>query len=208
MKIARTLLAVLFLLGALLPLGSLASAQEADIVDIAVADGRFTTLVAAVQAAGLEDALRGDGPLTVFAPTDDAFGKLPEGTIEALLEDIPTLTNILLYHVVDGQVMAADVVGLTSATTLQGDSISITVEDGRVFLNGESEVIITDIEASNGVIHVIDTVLMPPAAEAVHTALPAVGVAPEPAGSLIGLLPLGAVALGAAGLWARRKFQG
>ena len=133
---------------------------SADIVDIAVEDGRFTTLVAAVQAAGLVDALKGEGPLTVFAPTDDAFAALPAGTVEALLADIPALTDILLYHVVDGKVMAADVVGLSEAMTLQGSPIAVTVEDGKVFLNG-AQVIITDIEASNGVIHVIDAVLLP-----------------------------------------------
>jgi len=132
------------------------------IAEIAAADGRFTTLVAAVQAAGLVDALNGDGPLTVFAPTDDAFAALPAGTVEALLGDIPTLTDILLYHVVDGKVMAADVVNLTSATTLQGSDISIKVEDGKVYLNDNVQVILTDIEASNGVIHVIDAVLLPP----------------------------------------------
>jgi transforming growth factor-beta-induced protein len=132
------------------------------IVEIAAADGRFTTLVAAVQAAGLVDALNGEGPLTVFAPTDDAFAALPAGTIDALLADIPTLTNILLYHVVSGKVMAADVVNLTSATTLEGANISISVRDGNVYLNDSVQIIITDIEASNGVIHVIDAVLLPP----------------------------------------------
>jgi transforming growth factor-beta-induced protein len=134
--------------------------ETRDIVDIAVEDGRFETLVAAVGAAGLVDALKADGPLTVFAPTDDAFAALPEGTIEGLLEDIPTLTNILLYHVVDGKVMAADVVELSEAETLLGENVSIMVEDGKVMIN-ESQVIITDIEASNGVIHVIDAVLLP-----------------------------------------------
>jgi transforming growth factor-beta-induced protein len=134
--------------------------ETRDIVDIAVEDGRFTALVEAVQAAGLVDALKGEGPLTVFAPTDDAFAALPEGTVEALLEDIPTLTNILLYHVVDGKVMAADVVELSEAETLLGENVSIMVEDGKVMIN-ESQVIITDIEASNGVIHVIDAVLLP-----------------------------------------------
>ena len=132
------------------------------IVDIAVADGRFTTLVAAVQAAGLVEALAGEGPLTVFAPTDDAFAALPEGTVEALLEDIPALTDILLYHVVAGDVKAADVVTLESAETLQGGSLTITVEGDVVRING-AQVVIVDIEASNGTIHVIDTVLLPPA---------------------------------------------
>ncbi|NUM49071.1 MAG: fasciclin domain-containing protein, partial [Anaerolineales bacterium] len=116
-------------------------------VDIAVADGRFTTLVAAVQAAGLVETLSGDGPFTVFAPTDDAFAALPEGTVEALLADIPTLTNILLYHVVDGKVMAADVVGLPSATTLLGEDVTVTVEGDTVKIN-DATVIITDIETT------------------------------------------------------------
>jgi transforming growth factor-beta-induced protein len=139
-----------------------------DIVDTAVADGRFTTLAAALGAAGLVDTLKGEGPFTVFAPTDDAFAKLPAGTVEALLEDIPQLTDILLYHVVPGKVMAADVVGLDgqeAATALEGRSIAISIEDGSVFLNENVEVIITDIETTNGVIHVIDTVLLPPADE-------------------------------------------
>lgn len=131
------------------------------IVDIAAADGRFQTLVAAVDAAGLVDTLSNDGRFTVFAPTDDAFAKLPEGTVEALLEDIPALTNILLYHVVDGQVLAEDVVMLEEAATLLGENLSIRVEDGMVYIN-DSMVIITDILADNGVIHVIDTVLLPP----------------------------------------------
>ena len=134
------------------------------IVDIAVADGRFETLVAALQAAGLAETLAGEGSFTVFAPTDDAFAKLPEGTVEALLQDIPALTDILLYHVVDGKVMAEDVVTLESAQTLQGESVSISVENGMVYIN-DAQVIITDIMASNGVIHVIDSVLLPPAEE-------------------------------------------
>ena len=135
-----------------------------DIVDTAVADGRFTTLVAAVQAAELVDTLKGEGPFTVFAPTDDAFAALPEGTLDSLLlpENKQALTDILLYHVVSGKVMAADVVTLPSATTVLGKDVTITVKDGKVFLNDTVEVIITDIEASNGVIHVIDAVLLPP----------------------------------------------
>ena len=138
-------------------------ADLSDIVDTAVADGRFTTLVTAVQAAGLVDALKGEGPFTVFAPTDDAFAKLPEGTVESLLqaENIEQLKSILLYHVVEGKVMAADVVGLTSAPTLLGKDLAVKVDMGDVYIN-ESKVVITDIETSNGVIHVIDTVLLPP----------------------------------------------
>jgi uncharacterized surface protein with fasciclin (FAS1) repeats len=136
--------------------------ETRDIVDMAAEDGRFATLVSAVDAAGLVDALKGEGPLTVFAPTDDAFAALPEGTIDALLADIPALTDILLYHVVEGKVLAADVVGLAEAPTLQGSSAPISVEDGNVFVAG-AQVIITDIEASNGVIHVIDAVILPAA---------------------------------------------
>lgn len=134
-----------------------------DIVDIANGDGRFTTLVAAVQAAGLVDTLKSDGPFTVFAPTDDAFAKLPAGTIDELLkpENKQALTDILLYHVVSGKVMAANVVNLTSASTLLGKDITITVKDGKVFLNDTVQIIITDVKASNGVIHVIDAVLIP-----------------------------------------------
>jgi len=108
--------------------------------------------------------LKSDGPFTVFAPTDDAFAALPEGTLDTLLlpENKQQLTDILLYHVVPGKVMAADVVGLTSAPTVLGKDATVTVEDGRVFLNENIEIIITDIETSNGVIHVIDAVLLPP----------------------------------------------
>jgi transforming growth factor-beta-induced protein len=136
------------------------------IVDVAVADGRFTTLVAAVQAAGLVETLSGEGPFTVFAPTDEAFAKLPAGTLDELLkpENKQQLTDILLYHVVPGKVMAADVVNLTEAETALGEKAMVKVEGGKVFIN-EAEVIITDVVASNGVIHVIDTVILPPAEE-------------------------------------------
>ncbi len=139
-----------------------------DIVDTAVADGRFTTLVSAVTAANLVDTLKGEGPFTVFAPTDDAFAALPEGTVEALLADIPTLTNILLYHVAPGKLMAADVVALDGKeipTALEGQSLKVTVKDGKVYLNDTVEIIITDIEVLNGVIHVVDAVLLPPTDE-------------------------------------------
>ncbi len=112
-------------------------------------------------AADLVDTLKGEGPFTVFAPTDEAFAALPEGTVEGLLADIPALTDILLYHVVSGAVFAADVIGLESATTVQGSDIAISVADGMVTLNGVTLVTATDIEASNGVIHVIDSVLLP-----------------------------------------------
>lgn len=137
-------------------------ANTQTIVDIAAADGRFTTLVAAVKAAGLVETLQSEGPFTVFAPTDDAFAALPEGTVESLLlpENREQLVSILTYHVVAGKVMAADVVELTEAETVQGQNVSIRVEDGNVYVD-DAQVIITDIEASNGVIHVIDQVILP-----------------------------------------------
>jgi uncharacterized surface protein with fasciclin (FAS1) repeats len=135
-----------------------------DIVAVAKSAGTFTTLVAAVEAAGLAETLMGPGPYTVFAPTDEAFAKLPEGTVENLLlpENLEQLKAILLYHVVSGSVMAADVVTLSEATTVNGATIAITVGEG-VVLNGTTNVVTTDITASNGVIHVIDSVLLPPA---------------------------------------------
>ena len=133
-----------------------------NIVETAVADGRFTTLVAAVQAAKLDGALSGPGPFTVFAPTDDAFKNLPPGTVESLLKQPEgQLKQILLYHVVDGKVMAADVVKLSTAKTLQGSNVNITVTNSVVKIN-DATVKITDIQTKNGVIHVIDKVLLPP----------------------------------------------
>lgn len=132
----------------------------ADIVDTAVAAGSFKTLVAAVQAAGLVETLKGKGPFTVFAPTDEAFAKLPAGTVEALLKDKEKLTAILTYHVVPGKVMAADVVKLKSAKTVNGKEVAITVSEGAVKVN-DANVVKTDIVTSNGVIHVIDTVILP-----------------------------------------------
>jgi uncharacterized surface protein with fasciclin (FAS1) repeats len=130
-----------------------------NIVEVAVAAGSFRTLVAAVTAAGLGETLSGPGPFTVFAPTDEAFAKLPAGTVEGLLKDIPALTKILTYHVVSGKVMAAEAAKLTSATTVQGGDIKIDASHG-VKIN-DATVVTADIDASNGVIHVIDTVLMP-----------------------------------------------
>lgn len=133
------------------------------IVDVAVADGRFTTLVAAVQAAGLAETLSAEGEFTVFAPTDDAFAALPEGTVESLLEEPEgALKDILLYHVAEGAVPAEAVVTLESVTTIQGEPVSIEVVDGEVYLNDSAKVIITDIKASNGIIHVVDAVILPP----------------------------------------------
>ncbi len=140
--------------------------KKKDIVDTAVKAGSFTVLVAAVKAAGLVDTLKGDGPFTVFAPTDAAFAKLPEGTIETLLkpENKQMLADILTYHVVSGKVNAKDVVKLDSAKTVQGNNVHIMVKNGGVVLNDNSNVVKTDIATSNGVIHVIDTVIMPPSA--------------------------------------------
>jgi uncharacterized surface protein with fasciclin (FAS1) repeats len=136
--------------------------QDKDIVDTAVAAGDFTTLAAALQAAGLVDTLKGDGPYTVFAPTDEAFAKLPAGTVETLLlpENKDQLVEILTYHVVPGKVEASDVVLLSSAATANGTDVRISVVESTVYIN-DSRVIATDIEASNGVIHVVDTVILP-----------------------------------------------
>lgn len=133
---------------------------KADIVDTAVAAGNFSTLVTAVKAAELVDTLKSEGPFTVFAPNDAAFAKIPAADLNALVADKAALTNVLTYHVVAGKVMAADVVNLTSAKTVQGQELSIEVKDGKVFVDG-AEVIATDIVTSNGVIHVLDSVVMP-----------------------------------------------
>ena len=133
-----------------------------DIIDTAVAAGSFKTLAAALTAANLVDTLKGVGPFTVFAPTDEAFAKLPAGTVESLLKDVPKLAAILTYHVVAGKVMAADVMTMDgqSAKTVNGATLAISTKDG-VKLNGKSTVVKTDIACTNGVIHVIDTVLIP-----------------------------------------------
>ena len=146
-------------------LPTFASAQAAptkDIVETAVAAGSFKTLATALTAAGLVETLKGKGPFTVFAPTDAAFAKLPAGTVEMLLkpENKAKLTAILTYHVVAGKVMAADVVKVTSAKTVQGGAVAVKVTGGKVTIDN-ANVVTTDIAASNGVIHVIDTVLMP-----------------------------------------------
>ena len=154
----KTLIAAL---AAVALLGTSAHAADAktDIVDTAVAVGSFKTLATALQAAGLVETLKGAGPFTVFAPTDEAFAKLPKGTVEALLKDKAKLTAILTYHVVAGNVMAKDVVKLKSAKTVQGGSVTIDTAAGVKV--DEAHVVKTDIACSNGVIHVIDTVLMP-----------------------------------------------
>ncbi len=139
---------------------SLRPASSPTIVDVAVADGRFTTLVAAVQAAGLVETLSAVGQRTVFAPTDAAFAALPEGAIEGLLADPELLTEVLLYHVASGRRYAEDVVSSDRIRMLNGGFTMIRLEDGRAYIN-DSEIVITDVEASNGVIHVIDAVLLP-----------------------------------------------
>ncbi len=143
--------------------GGVARAADADIVDTAVANGNFTTLAAALDAAGLVDTLKGDGPFTVFAPTDDAFAKLPEGTVDTLLkpENKDQLTAILTYHVVPGEVTAEQVSGMTEAETVNGKMVEIDASGGKVMVN-DATVTTADVMATNGVIHVIDTVLLPP----------------------------------------------
>jgi uncharacterized surface protein with fasciclin (FAS1) repeats len=138
------------------------AAKQSDIVDTAVAAGSFKTLAAALEAGGLVETLKGDGPFTVFAPTDEAFAKLPAGTVESLLkpENKAQLVAVLTYHVVPGKVKAADVVKLTSAKTVNGQAVTIKVADGAVSVDG-AKVTATDIAASNGVIHVIDSVILP-----------------------------------------------
>jgi uncharacterized surface protein with fasciclin (FAS1) repeats len=137
-----------------------AQMNEKDIVTVAVEAGSFTTLAAALEAAGLVETLQGEGPFTVFAPTDEAFAKLPEGTVEALLQDEEALTRILTYHVVAGEVTSDQVVHLDEAETVAGITAPIEVRDGEVYVGG-AKVVTADVQASNGVIHVIDTVMLP-----------------------------------------------
>lgn len=168
--LAKSLYAVASLAVSLaLPAAASAQAHTAhqaskDIVQTAVAAGTFNTLVAAVKAAGLVETLQGKGPFTVFAPTDAAFAKLPAGTVESLLANPQKLASILTFHVVPGTVMAADIVKANGAkpTTVNGQSLDVVVRDGHVLVNG-ANVVTADVVASNGVIHVIDTVLIPAA---------------------------------------------
>ena len=163
MKKSFISLALIAALAVAAPVAGDHGGEQHDIVDTAVAAGSFNTLVAAVKAAGLADALKGDGPLTVFAPTDEAFAKLPEGTVENLLkpENLDQLKSILTYHVVGAKVLAADVAdGATAPTLLADNSLSFSIVDGKVFI-GDAQVVKTDIMTSNGVIHVVDSVLLP-----------------------------------------------
>ena len=160
----KSLVCLLGLVG--LSAGSLSAAEKKDIVDTAVAAGSFKTLAAALGAAGLVDTLKGAGPFTVFAPTDEAFAKLPAGTVETLLkpENKAKLVDILTYHVVAGDVDAAAAMKMKEATALNKKTIKLAVKDGALYLN-KSKVTTADVKCSNGVIHIIDTVLMPPTAK-------------------------------------------
>jgi uncharacterized surface protein with fasciclin (FAS1) repeats len=161
MELSRTVLSGALVLSVLMAGATGGDAQtQRDIVDTAVAAGSFKTLVKAVQEAGLVETLKGPGPFTVFAPTDEAFAKLPAGTVDALLKDKQKLTAILTYHVVPGRVLAADLKNKKSAKTVNGQEIRIAVRDGMVMVDN-ARVIRSDIPASNGVIHVIDTVILP-----------------------------------------------
>ena len=172
----KTMMRTVGALAAVLVVPAMASAQATshskkapmkNIVQVAVGAGNFTTLVAAVKAAGLAETLQGPGPFTVFAPTDAAFAKLPAGTLDALLADKEQLASILTYHVVSGKVMAADLVKSNGATpaTVNGQPLDIVVRGGKVYVNGVN-VVTADVHASNGVVHVIDAVLLPTAAAA------------------------------------------
>ena len=159
-----TAIASLLVLGFTASVSAIADghSKNSDIVDTAVEAGQFNTLAAALDAADLIGTLKGEGPFTVFAPTDDAFAKLPEGTVESLLmpENRDQLIAVLTYHVVPGKVMAEDVVNLSEATTVQGSDVSIKVVDGSVRID-DATVVAADVDASNGVIHVIDSVILP-----------------------------------------------
>ena len=161
MKTYLRLLAVAGL-SAMLSVTAHAQSNTKDIVDTAVGAGTFKTLAKALTEAGLVDTLKGAGPFTVFAPTDDAFAKLPAGTLDKLLANKDELKRVLLFHVVSGQVKAADVVKLKSAKTVEGSDAKITVKGKEVMID-KAKVVKTDIAASNGVIHVLDSVLLPPA---------------------------------------------
>jgi uncharacterized surface protein with fasciclin (FAS1) repeats len=163
MSIARSLVAAAFALLALAAPAPAAAQTTGDIVEVAQANGSFQTLLAAAGAAGLVETLKGPGPFTVFAPTDAAFRKLPAGAVDALLADPERLRAVLLYHVVPGRVTAAQVTGMTSANTVNGAAVRVRSQGGSVMINNAT-VVQADVAASNGVIHVIDTVLMPPMA--------------------------------------------
>jgi uncharacterized surface protein with fasciclin (FAS1) repeats len=160
--LSATAIAALLTLPASAPAQSTGDMSMENIVQIAAGNGNFTTLVAAVKAAGLAETLQGNGPFTVFAPTDAAFAKLPPGTVDALLKDKEKLTAILTLHVLAARVLSNDIVAANGAspTTVNGETLQVEVRDGSVYVNG-ARVVTADIMASNGVIHVIDTVLLP-----------------------------------------------
>jgi uncharacterized surface protein with fasciclin (FAS1) repeats len=187
------------------PIPEMKEEAKPDIVDTAVAAGSFKTLAAALEAAGLVEALKGEGPFTVFAPTDEAFAALPAGTLEALLKDPAALGEVLKYHVVPGTVKAADVVKLSEAKSLQGEPIAIKVEGSKVMVNGAS-VVSADVAAANGVIHVIDAVILPPSMAAAEEKMEAKDIVDTAvaAGSFKTL----AAALEAAGLVEALKGEG
>ena len=161
MKSNIALMALIILVtSGILVAGGNKNSEKKDIVTTAVKAGNFTTLAAALEAADLVSALKGEGPFTVFAPTDEAFAKLPEGTVEALLKDKEALKSVLLYHVVSGNFTSDKVVKLNNVETLSGKELKINVKDGKVMIN-ESMVTAADVNTSNGVIHIIDTVLLP-----------------------------------------------
>jgi len=195
---------VLAIILTLLPSANVAQAQDnaMNIVDTAVAAGDFNTLVAAVQAAGLVDTLKGEGPFTVFAPTDAAFAALPAGTIDALLAD-PTgeLTQILLYHVIAGKVMAADLSDGMQVNTVQGSSVTFKLSASGAMING-ANIVTTDIETANGVIHVIDAVILPPANE--PEVLPVTGSGLSYGTGLLAII-VGMLVLGAVTVVSRRR---
>jgi uncharacterized surface protein with fasciclin (FAS1) repeats len=155
----RLVTATVLTLGLALASAPARADSQKDIVDTAIAAGQFTTLAKALQAAGLVETLKGKGPFTVFAPTDAAFAKLPAGTLDALLKDKAQLTKVLTYHVVPGKVLAADVVKLKEAKTVEGQSVRIDATSGVKIDN--ATVVTADVLASNGVIHVIDAVILP-----------------------------------------------
>ena len=162
MNIIKTIAAGAIALAMSMPVAN-ASGKSADIVDTAIAAGSFSTLVTAIKAAGLVDTLKGPGPFTVFAPTDEAFAKLPPGTLESLLkkENKDQLTAILTYHVVPGEVMAADAASLKEAKTVNGKTVRVSTSSGKIMINNAT-VTGADVAASNGVIHVINSVMLPP----------------------------------------------
>jgi uncharacterized surface protein with fasciclin (FAS1) repeats len=164
-RIISTIVALVAILAVSLPAQAqhmASSTYDKDIVETAMAAGQFNTLLAAAQAAGLVDVLQSEGPFTVFAPTDEAFAKLPEGTVEELLkpENRDKLAAILTYHVVSGKLMAEDVVGMSELESVQGDMLEVSLKNGKAYID-DAQIIKTDISASNGVIHVIDSVVLP-----------------------------------------------